>query len=94
MSQEHEHNHEHIVAIDEDGNEIVYAVITRAHSEELNKDFVLFAEHSDSEEAVEVQAAQIVQGDEGESLIGVEDDADWDFIESVLRELDEEEDEA
>ncbi|GEK33334.1 DUF1292 domain-containing protein [Kurthia sibirica] len=92
MSQEHDH--EHIVAIDEDGNEIVYAVITRAHSEELQKDFVLFAEHSDSEEAVEVQAAQIIQGEDGESLVGVEDDADWDFIEAVLKELDEAEDEA
>lgn len=89
----HEHDHEHIVAIDENGNEIVFAVITRAYSEELKKEFVLFAEHGEEGEQVEVQAAIVVKTEEGDELVGVEDDADWDFIESVLAELDAEEEE-
>ena len=90
-----EHNHEHIVAIDENGNEIVYAVITRVYSEEFEKEYVLFAEHSDSDEPVEVQAAIVVEDEEGDRLVGIESDSDaeWEFIESVLYEIADEEEE-
>ncbi|MBQ0138513.1 MAG: DUF1292 domain-containing protein [Kurthia sp.] len=86
-----QHDHEHIVAIDENGKEIVFAVITRAYSEEFDKEYVLFAEHSHSDEPVEVQAAAVLPGEDGEELVGIETDAEWEFIESVLAELDAEE---
>lgn len=86
-----QHNHDHIVAIDENGNEIVFAVITRVFSEEFDKEYVLFAEHAEADEQVEVQAAAVLPGEDGEELVGIETDAEWEFIESVLRELDEEE---
>lgn len=85
------HDHDHIVAIDENGNEIVFAVITRVFSEEFDKEYVLFAEHAEADEAVEVQAAAVLPGEDGEELVGIETDAEWEFIENVLRELDEEE---
>lgn len=84
-----QHNHEHIVAIDENGNEIVFAVITRVYSEEFDKEYVLFAEHAESDEAVEVQAAAVLPGEDGEELVGIETDAEWEFIEQVLQELDD-----
>lgn len=84
-----QHNHEHIVAIDEKGNEIVFAVITRVFSEEFNKEYVLFAEHAESNEPVEVQAAAVLPGKDGEELVGIETDAEWEFIEAVLQELDD-----
>lgn len=86
-----QHNHDHIVAIDENGNEIVFAVITRVFSEEFDKEYVLFAEHAEADEQVEVQAAAVLPGEDGEELVGIETDAEWEFIENVLRELDEEE---
>ena len=92
-----EHNHEHIVAINENGNEIVFAVISRVYSEELDKNYVLFAEHADSDEAVEVQAAEVIEHEDGDDeLVGIdpESDKEWEFIESVLAELADEEEEA
>ncbi|MBM7697927.1 DUF1292 domain-containing protein [Kurthia huakuii] len=79
-----EHNHEHLVAVDENGNEIVFAVIERFEAN--GKDFILFAE--EKEGGSEVQAAVIVvDADGNEDLQPVESSEDQAVVAEVLERL-------
>jgi len=79
-----EHNHEHLVAVDENGNEIVFAVIERFEAN--GKNFILFAE--EKEGGSEVQAAVIVVDAEGnEDLQPVESPEDQAVVAEVLERL-------
>ncbi len=81
---EHQHNHEHLVAVDENGNEIVFAVLQRFEAND--KRFVLFAE--EKEGGSEVQAAVIVEDAEGnEELEPVTDEADQEAVNAILEKL-------
>lgn len=81
---EHEHNHEHLVAVDENGNEIVFAVLQRFEAND--KRFVLFAE--EKEGGSEVQAAVIVEDEEGnEELEPVTEEADQEAVNAILEQL-------
>jgi len=84
MSQMAEHNHEHLVAVDENGNEIVFAVIERFEANDKN--FILFAE--EKEGGSEVQAAVIVVDAEGnEDLQPIESPEDQAAVAEVLERL-------
>lgn len=79
-----EHNHEHLVAVDENGNEIVFAVIERFEANDKN--FILFAE--EKEGGSEVQAAVIVLDAEGnEDLQPIESPEDQAAVAEVLERL-------
>lgn len=81
---EHQHNHEHLVAVDENGNEIVFAVIQRFEAN--GKSFVLFAE--EKEGGAEIQAAVVVTDENGvEDLQPITEEADHAAVGEVLEAL-------
>jgi uncharacterized membrane protein YukC len=60
-------------------------------SEEFKKNYVLFYPVGATEEQVEIMAASYISGENGDGeLSGVETDEEWDMIEKVLQQFDEE----
>lgn len=80
--------------IDEEGNEILCEILFTFESEEFNKSYVLFYPVADAEgEDIEVMAAAYSPTENGEGeLLPIETDEEWDLIEDVLAQFDEEED--
>jgi len=84
-----------LTMIDENGNEVICEILFTYHSDEFNKDYVVFfakgAEDS-ADETVEVSAACYNPTDEnGGNLLPIETDEEWDMIEELLTEYEEDE---
>lgn len=81
--------------IDENGNEVLCEILFTFNSEEFGKNYVIFyptGSDSDEEEQVEVMAAAYVEGEDGQGeLQAIETDEEWEMIENVLKEFDENE---
>ncbi|AQY51220.1 hypothetical protein PWEIH_11845 [Listeria weihenstephanensis FSL R9-0317] len=87
MTENHEHDHEHITVVDEDGNEELYAVLFSFNSDEFEKSYVLYyPESSDEDEEIELQASSFIENEDGTQgeLKPVETEEEWDMIEEVL----------
>ncbi len=84
-------NNNRLTFIDENGDEILCEILFTFESEEFKKNYVLFYPVGSDEEKVEVMAASYVNGESGEGeLSAVETDEEWDMIEKVLQQFDEE----
>lgn len=78
--------------VDEDGNEILCEILFTFESKEFNKHYVLFYPIGEDDDEIEVMAASYVPTEEGEGeLQAIETEEEWQMIESVLDEFDEEE---
>jgi uncharacterized protein YrzB (UPF0473 family) len=82
----------YVTITDEQGNEVLYEVMMTFHSDEYNKDYILFTEpgveENDPDEEAEILAFSFdpekePENEEGE-LIPIEDDKEWDMIAEVL----------
>ena len=85
-AHDHEHNHETITLIDENGVEKPYEILFTFDSEDYGKSYVLVYEagHGEDEE-VELEAyAYIDNDDERGDLLPIVSDEEWDLIEEVL----------
>ena len=81
-----------LTIIDEEGNEILCQILFTFESEEFKKNYVLFypLDDSDDEENVTVMAASYVEGENGiGELQEIETDEEWDLIEDVLGQYEE-----
>lgn len=78
--------------IDEDGNEVLCEILFTFESKEFNKHYVLFYPVSEDvdELEVEVMAASYDPNDDAEgNLQGIESDEEWEMIEGVLDQFEE-----
>jgi uncharacterized protein YrzB (UPF0473 family) len=82
---------EHLTFIDEDGNEILCEILFTFDSEMFKKSYVLFYPVSENEEDnIEVMAASFVPGKDGDGeLFPIETDEEWELIERVLKQYEE-----
>lgn len=82
---------EHLTFIDEDGNEILCEILFTFDSEMFKKSYVLFYPVSENEEDnIEVMAASYVPGKDGDGeLFPIETDEEWELIERVLKQYEE-----
>ncbi len=96
MVQEHDHDHEHrhITIVDENGNEQLCEVIHTFDSEEFGKSYVLYSlvgAEEDDEGQIEIFASAFTPSENGEDgeLEPIETEAEWDLIEEVLNQLED-----
>jgi len=94
MVQEHDHEHRHITIVDEDGNEQLCEVIHTFDSEEFGKSYVLYSligVEEDEEGQIEIFASAFTPSENGEDgeLEPIETEAEWDLIEDVLNQLED-----
>ncbi|HGF8209500.1 TPA: DUF1292 domain-containing protein [Enterococcus faecium] len=85
---EHNHSHEHITLVDDQGNETLYEILlTVDGQEEFGRNYVLLYPAGVSEdEDVELQAYAYIENEDGTEgeLEQIETDAEWDMIEEVF----------
>lgn len=74
---------------DEDGNELHCDVLYTVENEQNHKTYILYTDHSEDEEGCEQIFASLLVPDapDGDNLLPVETDEEWDFIEKKLDEL-------
>ncbi|MGL5041652.1 MAG: DUF1292 domain-containing protein [Culicoidibacterales bacterium] len=79
--------------IDEKGNETLCEIIFTFHSDEFDKNYVIYSmPGKEDEDEVEVSAACYEESDTDEGVLKpIETDAEWELIEQVLEEFDEDE---
>ncbi len=83
-----------LIFIDEEGNEVLCEILFTFESKEFNKNYVLFYPiASEDSEDIEIMAASYVPDKDGNGeLQAIETDEEWDLIEDVLAQFDEEHD--
>ena len=95
MVQEHDHEEQrHITIVDENGNEQLCEVIHTFDSEEFGKSYVLYSlvgAEEDDEGQIEIFASAFTPSENGEDgeLEPIETEAEWDLIEEVLNQLED-----
>lgn len=79
--------------IDEDGNELLCEILFTFHSDDHNKDYVVYTIPGQSdEEETEVSAAIYTETADGEGdLLPIETDEEWELVEQVLEDFADEE---
>ena len=80
------------VILDSNGKEVECEPLFTFESEEVNKNYVVFYEvGQDDEEGIEVMAASYVPTEDGiGELSAIETDEEWELVEEVLQQFDEE----
>ena len=92
MSQETQN---HITIVDENGNEQLCEILHTFESEEFGKSYVLYSlvgAEEDEDGAVEIFASSFTPAENGEDgeLQPIETEEEWDYIESVLNQIEDE----
>ena len=84
-------NENKLTFIDENGQEVPCTVLFTFESEEFGKNYVIFYADTDEEE-VELMAASYTLNEDGtvKELQEIENDDEWELIEEVLEEFDNE----
>lgn len=88
MSQNYNGNF--FTELDEDGNEILYTILTRIEPDDSDKTYLVFYEEPTTENAEETQieAAEVVATEEGdEQLFEIETEKEWELIEEVVNTI-------
>ena len=85
----------HITVVDDNGNEQLCEILHTFESQEFGKSYVLYSlvgAEEDEDGAVEIFASAFVPAENGEDgeLIPIETDAEWDLIEEVLNQIEDE----
>lgn len=90
---EEELEQRHITVVDEDGNEQLCEVLHTFESAEFGKSYVLYSiiGSEDEDGTVEIFASSFIPSDNGTDgeLSPIETEEEWDYIESIIEELDE-----
>ena len=83
-----------LTMIDENGNEVICEILFTYHSDEFNKDYVIFfPKGADNEEHVELSAASYTENEnkDGGNLEPIETDEEWEMLEELIAEFEEDE---
>ena len=87
-----------ITVVDEEGNEILCEILTIVESEEFGKNFVLYSEigSEDEDRFVQFMASSFTPAENGEDgeLQPIETEEEWAYLEEVIEQLDDENEEA
>lgn len=84
-----------ITVVDENGNEQLCEILHTFESEEFGKSYVLYSlvgAEEDADGAVEIFASSFVPAENGEDgeLTPIETEAEWDLVEEVLNQIEDE----
>ncbi|MFS1664211.1 DUF1292 domain-containing protein [Streptococcus sp. zg-JUN1979] len=99
MADNHEHNHEMVTLVDDQGNETLFEILlTIDGREQFGKNYVLLvpagAEEDESGQ-IEIQAYSFTENEDGREgnlePIPEDSDAEWDMIEEVFNSFMDEE---
>lgn len=97
MTEEHNHNHEYITLVDEEGNEELHEILFTFESDQFERSYVLvFPASTEEGDEVELKAFAYREEDGGleGQLLPIETEEEWDMIEEVLNTFIEEDEEA
>lgn len=86
-THDHNHDHERIALIDEEGNEVLYNILLTFESDDFDKSYVLvYPASAGPDEEVEVLAFAYHEDEDGPQgdLESIETEEEWDMIEEVL----------
>ncbi len=87
MSKQQENNENLITLIDEDGNEQLFKELFTFDSDDYGKSYIfIYPAEQENDESVDIQAYIVTdnQDDDGQDLVPIEDDKEWDMVEEVL----------
>lgn len=79
---------------DDDGNDVEYQVLFTAESEETGKKYIAYTSDEEDEDGSTIVNASLYTSEDGSDdieLIPIEDDEDWEFVQSILDEIAESE---
>lgn len=88
MSNETESNQ--ITLVDENGNELLYDVLFTFESEDYDRSYIfIYQASSNEDDEVDIEAYALPKDDDpadpqGGELMPIEDDGEWDMVESML----------
>ena len=76
-----------ITLIDEDGNEQLFKELFTFDSDDYGKSYIfIYPAEQENDESVDIQAYIVTDNQEGDGqdLVPIEDDKEWDMVEQVL----------
>ena len=77
--------------LDDLGNEIEYEVLLTFESDETNKSYIVYTDNTqDNEGNTKVYASVYDPNDEGLKLSAIETEKEWQIIETIINEIQEE----
>lgn len=74
--------------LDEDGNEIVYTILTRIEPDDSDSTYIVFYEDTE-EDDIQIEAAEVIENEDGsgEQLYEIETEEEWAMIEEVVNTI-------
>lgn len=76
-----------ITMVDKDGNKVECEILFTYHSDDLDRDYIVFVDKSTNE----IAAGVCVEDEYGDGdILPVESDAEWEMLEELLQEYAEE----
>lgn len=74
--------------LDEDGNEIVYTILTRIEPDDSDSTYIVFYEDTE-EDDIQIEAAEVIANEDGsgEQLYEIETEEEWAMIEEVVNTI-------
>ena len=74
--------------LDEDGNEVVYTILTRIEPDDSDSTYIVFYEDTE-EDDIQIEAAEVIENEDGsgEQLYEIETEEEWSMIEEVVNTI-------
>lgn len=74
--------------LDEDGNEVVYTILTRIEPDDSDSTYIVFYEDTE-EDDIQIEAAEVIGNEDGsgEQLYEIETEEEWAMIEEVVNTI-------
>jgi len=76
--------------LDEDGNEVIYTILTRIEPDDSDSTYLVFyEENGEVEEDIQIEAAEVIANEDGsgEQLYEIETEEEWALIEEVVNTI-------
>ena len=76
--------------LDEDGNEVIYTILTRIEPDDSESTYLVFyEENGEVEEDIQIEAAEVIANEDGsgEQLYEIETEEEWALIEEVVNTI-------
>lgn len=72
----------------EDGNEVVYTILTRIEPDDSDSTYIVFYEDTE-EDDIQIEAAEVIENEDGsgEQLYEIETEEEWAMIEEVVNTI-------
>lgn len=76
--------------LDEDGNEVIYTILTRIEPDDSDSTYLVFyEENGEVEDDIQIEAAEVIANEDGsgEQLYEIETEEEWALIEEVVNTI-------